>query len=56
MSTSIYIFFHAVLGQIGIGSGMVVMLRFLTGRQVNRLPGLFFAATSMGMLPDSVSV
>lgn len=28
---------------------MVVVLRFLTGRQVNRLPGLFFAATSMGI-------
>jgi hypothetical protein len=40
MPMSIYIFIHAVLGLIGIGSGLVVTLRSPTCGRVNSLPVL----------------
>jgi hypothetical protein len=44
-----YIFFYAVPGLIGIGSGLVVTLRSPTGGRVKSLPALLFAETSMGI-------
>jgi hypothetical protein len=50
MATPIYISFHAMLGLLGIGSGFAVMLQFLTGKRLKRLPVLFFARALMGIL------
>src|SRR5579863_1016552 len=41
MATPIYISFHAMLGLLGIRSGFAVMLQFLTGKRLTRLPVLF---------------
>ena len=52
MATPIYISFHAMLGLLGIGSGFAVMLQFLTGKRLKRLPVLFSART---LLPFGIS-
>ena len=50
MATPIYISFHAMLGLLGIGSGFAVMLQFLTGKRLRRLPVLFSARPRKGIL------
>ena len=50
MATPMHISFHAMLGLPGIGSGFAVMVQFLTGKRLKRLPVLFFARTLMGIL------
>jgi hypothetical protein len=50
MATPMYISFHVMLGLLGIGSGFAVMLQFLTGKRLKRLPVLFFARIRKGIL------
>ncbi len=49
MSTSICIFFHAVLGLMIISSEIAALLRFLTGKRLNHLPALFSVTAKMGI-------
>ena len=45
MTTSAFIFVHVLLSLIGIGSGFVVMLGLLTGKQLDAWTALFLATT-----------
>jgi hypothetical protein len=45
MSTATYTLLHVLISLIGIGSGLVVMFGFLTGRRFDRTTALFLATT-----------
>jgi hypothetical protein len=50
ISAETYTFLHVMIGLVGIGLGLVVMFRILTGRRLYRLPPLFFVATLTAIL------
>jgi hypothetical protein len=45
MSTATYTFLHVLISLIGIGSGLIVMFGFLTGRRLDRMTAVFLATT-----------
>jgi hypothetical protein len=45
MSTATYTFLHVLISLVGIGSGLMVIYGFLTGRQFNGLTAIFLATT-----------
>jgi hypothetical protein len=45
MSTATYTLVHVLISLVGIGSGLIVMFGFLTGRQLNGLTAIFLATT-----------
>jgi|ERR1700722_3093920 len=45
MSTATYTFLHVLISLIGIGSGLVVVYGFLTGRRFDRITALFLVTT-----------
>lgn len=45
MSTATYTFLHTLISLIGIGSGLIVVFGFLTGRRFDRITALFLATT-----------
>jgi len=45
MSTATYTFLHVLISLVGIGSGLIVMFGFLTGRQLNRMTVIFLVTT-----------
>lgn len=45
MSTATYTLLHVLISLIGIGSGLVVVYGFLTGRRFDRMAALFFVTT-----------
>src|SRR5271169_2429379 len=45
MSTATYTFLHVLISLVGIGSGLVVMLGFLTGKRLGGWTALFLATT-----------
>jgi hypothetical protein len=50
MSTATYTFLHVLISLIGIGSGLIVMFGFLTGRQLNGMTAIFLATTVLTSL------
>jgi len=46
MSTATYTFLHVLISLVGIGSGAVVVLGFLTGRQLDRWTAVFLVTTA----------
>jgi hypothetical protein len=50
MSLATYTFLHVLISLVGIGSGLVVMYGFLTGRLLNGWTGLFLATTVLTSL------
>ena len=47
MSTATYTFLHVLISLVGIGSGLIVMFGFLTGRQLNRMTVIFLVTTEL---------
>jgi hypothetical protein len=47
MSTATYTFLHVLISLIGIGSGLIVMFGFLTGRRMDRMTALFLVTTAL---------
>jgi len=45
MSTATYTFLHVLISLVGIGSGLVVMLGFLTGKRLDGWTALFLITT-----------
>jgi hypothetical protein len=45
MSTATYTFFHVSISLIGIGSGLVVMFGFITGKRLDTLTAVFLTTT-----------
>ena len=45
MSTATYTFLHVLISLIGIGSGLIVMFGFLTGKRFDGLTAVFLATT-----------
>jgi hypothetical protein len=45
MSTAIYTFLHVLISLVGIGSGLVVMFGFLTGKRLDSLTAVFLITT-----------
>jgi hypothetical protein len=45
MSTATYTFLHVLISLVGIGSGLVVMSGFLTGKRLEGLTAIFLATT-----------
>jgi hypothetical protein len=41
MSTATYTFLHVLISLIGIGSGLVVMFGFITGKRLDTLTAVF---------------
>jgi hypothetical protein len=50
MATTIYLSLRAMLGLLGIGSGLAVMFRFFAGKRLNRLLALFLVVALMGIV------
>ena len=42
VSTATYTLIHVLISLVGIGSGLIVMFGFLTGRQLNGMTAIFF--------------
>ena len=47
MSTATYTFLHVLISLIGIGSGLVVMFGFITGKRLDNLTGVFLTTTAL---------
>jgi hypothetical protein len=47
MSTATYTFLHVLLSLIGIGSGLVVVFGFLTGKLLDRWTAIFLVTTAL---------
>ena len=47
ISTATYTFLHVLISLIGIGSGLVVIYGFLTGRRFDRITALFLVTTAL---------
>jgi hypothetical protein len=47
MSLATYTLLHVLISLIGIGSGLIVMFGFLTGRPLNRTTALFLITTAL---------
>ena len=47
MSTATYTFLHVLVSLVGIGSGLVVMFGFLTGRRLDRWTAVFLLTTAL---------
>jgi hypothetical protein len=45
MSTARYTFLHVLISLVGVGSGLIVMFGFLTGRQRNGITAIFLGTT-----------
>src|ERR1700680_1657101 len=45
MSTATYTFLHVLISLIGIGSGLIVMFGFLTGKRFDGLTAVFLLTT-----------
>lgn len=45
MSTTTYTFLHVLISLIGIGSGLVVMFGFITGKRLDTLTAVFLTTT-----------
>jgi len=45
MSTATYTFLHVLISLVGIGSGLVVISRFLTGKRLGGLTAVFLTTT-----------
>jgi hypothetical protein len=45
MSTATYTFVHVLISLVGIGSGLIVMFGFLTGKRLNGLTAVFLVTT-----------
>ena len=45
VSTATYTLIHVLISLVGIGSGLIVMFGFLTGRQLNGMTAIFFVTT-----------
>jgi len=45
MSTATYTFLHVLISLIGIGSGLVVMFGFITGKRLDNLTAVFLTTT-----------
>jgi hypothetical protein len=45
MSTATYTFLHVLISLIGIGSGLVVMFGFITGKRLDTLTAIFLTTT-----------
>lgn len=45
MSTATYTFLHVLISLVGIGSGLVVMFGFLTGKRLDGLTAIFLVTT-----------
>jgi hypothetical protein len=45
MSTATYTFLHVLISLIGIGSGLVVMFGFITGKRLDILIAVFLTTT-----------
>ena len=45
MSTATYTFLHVLISLVGIGSGLVVMIGFLTGKRLDGLTAVFLITT-----------
>ncbi len=45
MSTATYTFLHVLISLVGIGSGLVVMFGFLTGKRLDGLTAVFLSTT-----------
>lgn len=45
VSTATYTLMHVLISLVGIGSGLIVMFGFLTGRQLNGMTAIFFVTT-----------
>jgi len=45
MSTATYTFLHVLISLVGIGSGLVVMFGFLTGKRLDGLTAVFLITT-----------
>jgi hypothetical protein len=46
MSTATYTFFHVLISLVGIGSGLIVMYGFLSGKRLDGLNTLFLITTA----------
>jgi hypothetical protein len=47
MSTATYTFLHVLISLVGIGSGLVVMFGFLTGKRLDGLTAVFLTTTAL---------
>jgi hypothetical protein len=47
MSTATYTFLHVLISLIGIGSGLVVMFGFITGKRLDTLTAVFLITTAL---------
>ena len=47
MSTATYTLLHVLVSLVGIGSGLVVMFGFLTGRRLDRWTAVFLLTTAL---------
>ena len=47
MSTATYTLLHVVISLVGIGSGLIVMFGFLTGKRLDGLNALFLLTTAL---------
>ncbi len=47
MSTATYTLVHVLISLIGIGSGLIVMVGFLTGRRLDGLTAVFLTTTAL---------
>jgi len=47
MSTATYTFLHVLISLIGIGSGLVVMFGFITGKRLDALTAVFLTTTAL---------
>jgi len=45
MSTAAYTFFHVLISLVGLGSGLIVMFGFLTGKRLDGWTALFLTTT-----------
>src|ERR1700733_14072000 len=50
MSTATYTFLHVLVSLVGIGSGLVVIFGFLTGKRLDGLTGVFLITTALTSL------
>ncbi len=50
MSTATYTFLHVLISLIGIGSGLIVMFGFLTGKRLDGLTAIFLITTVLTSL------
>jgi hypothetical protein len=47
LSTATYTFLHVLISLIGIGSGLVVMFGFITGKRLDNLTAVFLTTTAL---------